>query len=593
MTRPQVGNIESTENKGPCGRKACVPWPTGPRLLDAARGFFSSLAGVEWRAEWFERVSNGACHAPQILVLLREEALALAGVQSSEECLERIVQDMPRLPGVDCCGVLLPDFEARVLRLAAHQGVGPDMARQHAALPLDSAFGAQVLGGKPCWHYDVAAAGAGNRWPAEEGERLRSVLVLPLVLQGGLLAAVAIGSHAADRLPEVSCHAAGTLALLAGGALHRVKCREASAASESRLRLLLEHSVAGVAIVDAAGVLIQVNRRFERLSGIGVEEVRTRQVNLREIIEPSELGGLAGWIHARIHSLEEAAQFDCELRKRAGRRIRIQMAAGRIIWNDQPCLFISAREGPRAHPVQVRAPAVAPTELPLARELLQACDREREQVGRDLHDMLGSHMTGLAYLADALARRLRDAAPGEVGATLQLRDEALKAHQHLRRVVLNMSPSPGAAEPLAAGLKRLCENACLWPGIACRLENLAGDLTVAPETANHLQCIANEAFSNAVRHGKARDIVISLACEDGEGLLVIDDDGCGLGADGQYREGSGMPIMRFRAAALGGTLAIEARPEGGASVRCTFALPRQAQLNAEATEHETRTLANE
>jgi len=553
-------------------------------LLAAARGFFSSLAGVEWRAEWLERVSNGAGPAPQILALLREEALALAGVASSEECLERIVQDMPRLPGVDCCGVLLPDFEARVLRLAAHQGVGPDMARQHAALPLDSAFGAQVLGGKPCWHYDVAAAGAGNRWPAEEGERLRSVLVLPLVLQGGLLAAVAIGSHAADRLPEVSCHAAGTLALLAGGALHRVKCREASAASESRLRLLLEHSVAGVAIVDAAGVLIQVNRRFERLSGIGVEEVRTRQVNLREIIDRSELGGLEGWIHARIHSLEEADKFECELQTRAGQRVPVQLVAGRILWDDQACLFMSVREHLPAPGVEVPEwPSPDPTaaaEPQMTQTFLQACDREREQVGRDLHDLLGSQLVGLAYLADGLERRLRRGAPGQADAARQLRDEIMVAHQQLRRVVLSLSPSTDAEETLAAGLERLCDHVRLLPGTACRLENLAGDLALEHEAANHLLCLAREAVVNALRHGKARSIVLTLACAEGQGLLGIDDDGCGFAEDGHRKGSTGLHIMRHRAAALGGTLAIHTRPTGGVSVRCTFDGHRHVRNNA-------------
>ena len=517
----------------------------------------------------------------QTLAALREGARSLADLQTMAECLDRIVQEMLKLPGVDCCGVFLPDSNACLLRLAGHQGIGSALALDHAVLPLDGAFGAQMLGGMPSWFHDIGACRSGE---GEGGERLQSALVLPVRLQGELVAAVAIGSHAASRLPEVSCHAAELLALQAGGVLHRVKCREALAASEARLRLLLENSVAAIAIVDAAGIFLQVNRRFEQLSGIGMDEVRGRQVRLREIIDRSELGGLEGWIHARIHSLEEADKFECELQTRAGQRVPVQLVAGRILWDDQACLFMSVREHLPAPGVEVPEwPSPGPTaaaEPQMTQTFLQACDREREQVGRDLHDLLGSQLVGLAYLADGLERRLRRGAPGQADAARQLRDEIMVAHQQLRRVVLSLSPSTDAEETLAAGLERLCDHVRLLPGTACRLENLAGDLALEHEAANHLLCLAREAVVNALRHGKARSIVLTLACAEGQGLLGIDDDGCGFTENGHRKESTGLHIMRHRAAALGGTLAIHARPTGGVSVRCTFDGHRHVRNNA-------------
>ena len=536
-----------------------------------------------WPRHERDRGAGGAAATLQAMAVLRKGARLLADVRTPVECQDVLVQKLLKLPGVDCGGVLLPDSNARVLRLAGHQGIGSVLALEYAVLPLDSAFGAQVLGGTSSWHHDI---GASRSRGGEGGECLRSVLVLPVRLQGELAAAVAIGSHVASRLPEVSCHAAAVLALQAGGSLHRLKGREALAVSEARLRLLLEHSAAAVAIVDAAGSFIKVNRKFEQLTGIGMDEVRVRQVCLREIIGRTELGDLEGWIHARIFSLEEAGHFECELQTRAGPRVEVELVAGRILWNDEPCLFLSACALPTA-PGR-RMPAPVGDEPQTVQTFLQACDRERDQFARDLHDLLGSQLVGLAYLADGLVRRLRREAPGQVDAALQLRDEIMLAHQQLRRVVQALTPPADATETLAAGLRRLCDNVLILPGTACRLENLAGDLTLDHEAANHLLCLAREAVANAMRHGKARSIVLSLACQDGQGLLGIDDDGCGFAEDGPRKEGSGTHIMRFRAAALGGTLAINPRPTGGVSVRCTFDGHRHARTNADTEVCETQ-----
>lgn len=579
VTHFQGGNTEAEEEQARPEGAARAPDPDGPAWRTAFQNRFRAVVHRAWRMvgprHGRGRGAGGPAPASQAMAALNRGASSLAGAQTMSECLDGLVQELLKLPGVDCCGVLLPDSGARVLRLAGHQGIGSVLALEYAVLPLDGDFGARMLAGSPSWHHDIGTCrsrgGAG-------GESLRSVLVLPVRLQGGLVAAVAIGSHAAGRLPEVSCHAAAVLALQAGASLHRLKCREALAAGEARLRVLLEHSIAAVAIVDAAGSFIQVNRKFEQLTGIGMDEVRGRRVCLCEIIDRTELGGLEGWIHARIFSLEETGHFECELRTRAGPRVQVELEAGRILWNEEPCLFLSASASPAAPDRRMPAPEDAGPQAVQA--FLQACDRERGQLGRNLHDLLGSQLVGLAYLADGLVRRLRREAPGQVDAARQLRDEIMLAHQQLRRIVLALSPPDGAEETLAAGLQRLGDNVRLLPGTACRLENLAGDLTFDHEATNHLLCLAREAVVNALRHGQARSIVLTLDCRDGQGLLVIDDDGCGLAENDRRKESSGLHIMRYRAAALGGALVVHARPTGGVSVRCTFDGNRYAKNNA-------------
>ena len=91
-------------------------------------------------------------------------------------------------------------------------------------------------------------------------------------------------------------------------------------------------------------------------------------------------------------------------------------------------------------------------------------------------------------------------------------------------------------------------------------------------TAEHLYLIAQEAVHNAVKHGAAARIVITLDYTEQGGELTVEDNGQGFAAGRQDdREGgSGLRIMRHRAEVFGGELAIGPGPQGGVQVRCRF-----------------------
>ena len=79
--------------------------------------------------------------------------------------------------------------------------------------------------------------------------------------------------------------------------------------------------------------------------------------------------------------------------------------------------------------------------------------------------------------------------------------------------------------------------------------------------------IVQEALTNSRRHAHAHQAVVSLHFDD-DGLTVqVDDDGRADPADPPPSAGNGLPGMRERAGALGGSLSAGARPEGGFRVR--------------------------
>jgi signal transduction histidine kinase len=89
-----------------------------------------------------------------------------------------------------------------------------------------------------------------------------------------------------------------------------------------------------------------------------------------------------------------------------------------------------------------------------------------------------------------------------------------------------------------------------------------------PEVEAAAYFVACEALTNAVKHASPTRVVVATARENGELRLEVSDDGVG-GADDAG--GSGLPGMRDRVAAHGGTLAIDSPP--GAGTRIAVRLP--------------------
>jgi signal transduction histidine kinase len=105
---------------------------------------------------------------------------------------------------------------------------------------------------------------------------------------------------------------------------------------------------------------------------------------------------------------------------------------------------------------------------------------------------------------------------------------------------------------------------------------LVPDHTVAV----HLYRIAREAVSNAIKHGKARRIEISLTANGNSVTLAVTDNGTGIPRKLPKRKGMGLRIMRYRAEVIGGTLLVEPVSGGGNQVVCTVSdglLPLEAK----------------
>jgi signal transduction histidine kinase len=196
-----------------------------------------------------------------------------------------------------------------------------------------------------------------------------------------------------------------------------------------------------------------------------------------------------------------------------------------------------------------------------------AVESERRRIARDIHDDLAQD---LAFIAARVRVLERDpAAPVRLDHLVTAADRAL---EHSRTTIATLTRP--LDEPLDAALARNATEVAERHGGRADLWLQAG-ITVAPATRESLTRIVREAVTNAMRHGRAGRVEVSLE-QEGTLRLRIADDGCGFDVaarEGAADAGFGLLAMQERARALGGALSVRSEPGAGATIEIALPCP--------------------
>jgi signal transduction histidine kinase len=206
----------------------------------------------------------------------------------------------------------------------------------------------------------------------------------------------------------------------------------------------------------------------------------------------------------------------------------------------------------------------------LERQIIAVSEEERSRIGRDLHDDLGSHLTGVELLSKVLQQQLQGEAPEREKQLGMIRNLIRDAIEKTRRLSQGLYPVHVAEYGLESAIEELVVEAqkmfkvqfdLLWE-VGEKEENLGKN------TATHLHYIIREAVFNAARHGKPTKIGVYMRLDDGGFSLKIVDDG--IGFDGTpAAKGMGFHTMKYRAKAIGAELTISSAKEGGTIISVT------------------------
>jgi PAS domain S-box-containing protein len=208
----------------------------------------------------------------------------------------------------------------------------------------------------------------------------------------------------------------------------------------------------------------------------------------------------------------------------------------------------------------------------LEKEILRISEEERRNLGQDLHDGLGQMLTGISLISQNLARKLDSNGIPGADKVQEISDLIKEADEYAKGLAHGLIHVDFQDEGLEAALKQLSNQAEKFFNIRCSF-NYDTDKNIANNIrAMNLYRIAQEAISNAVKHGGAKNIHIQLTSNNGSVKLSIQDDGIGFTESDldKKKKGMGVNIMKYRANMMAGSLEITENGDSGTKVVCTI-----------------------
>lgn len=363
------------------------------------------------------------------------------------------------------------------------------------------------------------------------------------------------------------------VAIMLSGALERQDTVRALHESEVRARAVLETTVDGVITIDERGRIEAFNPSAERIFGYSEEEVAGKNIHILmpEPYHSEHDGYLNAYMETGHRRIIGIGREVTGLRK-DGSTFPLDLAVGEV----------------RIHGRRVFTGIVRDitARRELETEVLRIAEGERRRIGQDLHDGLGQMLTGTALIARGLARTLRNDGSDSAEDAEEVVTLIKEADAQARALARGLVPVELETNALSVALERMAANTSRLFEIDCRLDTVVeADEILQDPIPTHLFRIAQEAVSNAVRHGKASEVTISLVRRPDQLRLIIRDNGIGVGdtqrsdslsADVQTdaNRGLGVRIMHYRSRVLGATLEIRPGADVGTVVTCS--LPKHA-----------------
>jgi signal transduction histidine kinase len=190
---------------------------------------------------------------------------------------------------------------------------------------------------------------------------------------------------------------------------------------------------------------------------------------------------------------------------------------------------------------------------------------ERARIAREVHDTISQHLFALRMIAAGMRR----ADPGNQQARVieRISEEALRDMQTL---LIELRPAGLDGAGLAPALEEMC--AAYHDRLGVTVDASLDDVNVPAPVEHALLRITQEACANAVRHGNARRLAVSMSRQDGQVELAVRDTGSGFDPAAPHA-GSGLAHIRDRVAELGGTVDIDSAPGRGAALIIRVPVP--------------------
>ncbi|MBA4396458.1 MAG: diguanylate cyclase [Syntrophus sp. (in: bacteria)] len=352
----------------------------------------------------------------------------------------------------------------------------------------------------------------------------------------------------------------------------RKQTEEALRESEKKYRTILERIKEGYFEVDLNGNFTFFNDSMLKILGFSEDEMG--RMNLRELIDKKNRKKVIR-IFSEVKDLGDASN-----------------AAGwELIKKDHSSCFceisvslIADKEG---QPVGFRGVLRDVTEHKnaekeskrLEQEILNISERERQRIGRDLHDDLCPQLIGIEVLSKVLKKRLERKGVAEADDAAKISAFIKDSINKTRRLSRGLYPVNLTDRGLDSSLAEMALYIKDVFGVECHFRSdIPSPFQNDTTAANHIYYIVHEAVHNAVKHSKSKNIFIILSANNGKVILKIRDDGQGI-PEAVDSRGMGLRLMNYRANKIGAYLDISKDVEGGTLVTIEFEMEKEEYVS--------------
>lgn len=492
----------------------------------------------------------------EVLQILTQRALAHMPVAELHEEAARLVM---QALGADGCGSFecLPDDMLAIRAAVGWEPAAPTLSQK------DSPLLNHVLHTQPAlWSNDLKAE---PRFEQTRFSEARSLLGAAVPGEEAPIGALIAFSKQPAAFEEKDLFFLQSVASLLASVMAWQSAESALQASQAQVHAILDTTVDGIISIDAKGLVLAFNKAAERIFGYEVAEVIGRNISML-MPEPyySEHDAYLEAYHTTGRRKIIGIGREVMGRRKDGTVFPMYLGVSEVQWPDQVIFTGLVRD--------------ITEQRRLEQEVLRVTEEERRRIGQDLHDGLGQMLTGTGLIASNVAKRLRRQEVAGADEVAEVAEMVKDADQYARSLARGLVPVELEQGGLRGALERLARNAKRLFGIQCTFHERGANSITDSTVAMHLYRIAQESVSNAVRHGRASEVIIRLNTVPAYVRLRIEDNGEGftdVSLDGPPESfsdlhGMGVRIMHYRARIIGATLDIQGIAGEGTVVTCTL-----------------------